>query len=891
MSIADLRGNAPDFDGRAKDSDWNANASNATGDTELKNNGAQPLRAGLGDLPGGRIVLSWGQRRLWLMDQIEGASGSFNIAFGIHLRVPIRIDTLKSALVSIFDRHTPLRTIVENIDGLPYGRILPTPRPEQFFASEDLSHLAPEIRQRELNDRYVAEAARPFHLAEDYLLRTRIIRLDEEDFVLVVILHHSAGDGISVSVLARELLNTYQILILDGCASVPASPIRYADYAAWQQDWLERSGILARQIAYWRDRLAGAPELLTLPTDHPRTTDRARRAGYEPVRLEIEVVQRLDSIARHNRTTVYAVVLSCYAAMLGRLAGLDDVVVGTPVAGRQAAEAEGLVGFFVNMLPLRIDLSGNPNSVTLIKRVRNVVLDALDNQDVPFERLVQELPHHRSRVSTPLFQAVFAWQPPTLVGTELQADIFFLPLPRAQYDLALFLTAQPDGSYSGSLEYDSSLFTPTTMKQWCEYLRHVLEELTSDLVESPKPILPAYLRIPMPAEVTTKLPSTNSGRIERLALQEQSPSDGTLTETEQRLAKIWQEILSVDEVRKTDDFFDLGGHSLLAVRLVAAVQAEFGCRINLAELFEAPTLESYALKIERVDKDAFDFRKVVRLYPASKHRQIFGINSTGAYFHLAKLLGPEWPLTSLQIFNPSIAVDEMPRDIETIAEIYVRLIRELQPNGPYRLLAWCAGGVLAAEIAQQLLAAGQAVSFLGLIEAYAPVRYERFHQVRSFLAANSFRVQWNIAELKKVLKGKKSPVEFLTRRQSLQTASRFVKFLRFSMPKEEAAEYELWLMTEYLVGAAGEYQIKTFPGKIHLYKATEMPKGMFLDELNGWGAHAWDGVQVEHVRGDHHSIFRPPGVSQLATKIRNALSEIVETDDHPDTRTGCGSSC
>ena len=446
----------------------------------------QALQAGLGDLPDGRVVLSSGQRRLWLIDQIEGPNGAFNIAAGLHLHGPLDTAKLASALVSLVDRHTPLRTVFENANGVPVGRILPPPPPETLLTQEDLTHLGVADRQRELRALYSAEAGRPFDLAKDYLLRARIIRFGKESHTLLLNMHHAASDGTSVAIVTRDLASLYSALVRGSPPELPPLPVQYADYAAWQRNRFERSEILANQIGYWRDQLAGAPDLLALPTDHARNAGRGRGAAYQPVRLEPGLVRQLDALARRFRTTTYAVTLAGYAAVLGRLAGQEDVVIGSPVAGRRRVETEGLVGFFVNTLPLRVDLSGNPDTSILISRVRNVVLDALDNQDLPFERLVQELSLPRSHGSTPLFQAVFAWQnydPPSFSASDFQAEAFFLPLPRAKYDLALFLTGQADGSYAGHFEYDSSLFDAATMSRWRGYLVRMLEEMVASAAE------------------------------------------------------------------------------------------------------------------------------------------------------------------------------------------------------------------------------------------------------------------------------------------------------------------------------------------------------------------------------------------------------------------------
>jgi thioesterase domain-containing protein/acyl carrier protein len=352
--------------------------------------------------------------------------------------------------------------------------------------------------------------------------------------------------------------------------------------------------------------------------------------------------------------------------------------------------------------------------------------------------------------------------------------------------------------------------------------------------------------------------------------------DYPITKIESRVAEIWKNLLGLDSVNRTDDFFELGGHSLLGLRLLAMLEAEFRCRISLATLFKAPTIEGLALAIERGEESQSDFQKVVRLHVEGTRPQIFAINDTGAYYLLAKKLGPSWPLTALQLYEPSYPIERMPERLEEVAAHYVELIRQIQPKGPYNLLSWCAGGILTIEIAHQLLAANEEVSFLALIEAYAPVRYERFSWLRSKLAMNSFRVKWNLAELKKLRTGEQSLLKFLTNRRSLQPAAQRLRSFRGLKAEDRAVEFERWLMEKYLTSLAKEYKLKTFPGRVHLFRATKMPRGLFLDELNGWGLYAAGGVEISFIEGDHDSIFRPPGVDQLAEKISTALVEATE---------------
>jgi amino acid adenylation domain-containing protein len=395
---------------------------------------------------------------------------------------PADATALADALVDVVARHDPLRTIISNAEEGPSGHLLPPPSPKALLMREVLSGLPAAKLGTALARCLTAEVGRPFDLAVDLLLRARLIRLGPDDHALMLVVHHSAADGVSLSVLVRDLRAAYTARSRGDPLHLPPLPIQYGDYAAWQQSWLEHGGVLVKQIKYWRDRLAGAPELLSLPIDYPRDPARSHEGDFIPLCLEPGLVHQLGALARAQETTLFAVLLAGYAATLGRLAGRDDVVIGVPVAGRNHAEIEGLVGFFLNTLALRIDLSGNADTATLVAFVRDCVVDALSNQDLPFERLVEELALPRSLAHTPLFQAMFEWEiqePVSFAQSTLDAQPISVALPRAKFDLTLILALQPDGSVVGGVEYDASLFNQKTVGRWTAYLTRTLEGMAA----------------------------------------------------------------------------------------------------------------------------------------------------------------------------------------------------------------------------------------------------------------------------------------------------------------------------------------------------------------------------------------------------------------------------
>ena len=368
------------------------------------------------------------------------------------------------------------------MQGAPVGRLLAAPAPGTLLVREDWAEGTAGESDSLLAARLAAHAAPPFDLAADPPLRGRLVRLGPEDHILLLVFHHMATDGASEAPFNRELGLAYAARRIGGKPHFPPLQVSYADHAAWQRKRTAPHEALATQIEYWRERLAGAPRLLTLPTDQPRDAGRERRAGTLTLTLDQEISRRLHALGRSQGATVFAVLLAAWTAFLGRLAGQEDVVVGAPTAGRDRDEVEPLVGCFVNTLPLRIDLSGRPDAPALVARAWAATQGALAHQDVPLGRLVDVLGAPRSASHTPIFQAMFAWQsqevtPLALAG--LRATRIPVPPTLAKYDLLLDLTPVGDGSIEGVIEYDASLFLAGTIIGWGAAFENLLRGMAS----------------------------------------------------------------------------------------------------------------------------------------------------------------------------------------------------------------------------------------------------------------------------------------------------------------------------------------------------------------------------------------------------------------------------
>jgi amino acid adenylation domain-containing protein len=350
------------------------------------------------------LPLSFAQQRLWFIDQLEPGSSAYNIPFALRLTGELDVRALRRSVDLIAARHEVLRTRFLEVDGEPVQRIdTPAPVPMPLV---DLSGLSERRREAEALRLARAQAAWPFDLAAGPVLRAGLLRVAGDEHAALFNVHHVASDGWSTGILVREISAAYTAFVAGEAPSLPALPVQYADFAVWQRRHVQGE-VLERQISYWRERLAGAPPVLELPTDRPRSPLMSERGAVHGFELTPEVAGRLRALSETSGTTLYTVLLAAWQALLARYAGTDDVVVGSPVAGRERLEVEGLIGFFVNTLVLRGDLSGEPDLLGVGRRVKETVLGAQSHAELPFERLVDELGVERALTHTPLFQVIF----------------------------------------------------------------------------------------------------------------------------------------------------------------------------------------------------------------------------------------------------------------------------------------------------------------------------------------------------------------------------------------------------------------------------------------------------------------------------------------------------
>ena len=422
--------------------------------------------------------LSYAQQRLLFLQQLDPDSPTYNSPIFFRVTGKPNIPVFERTLSEIVRRHEVLRTTF-HVNGNEQVQVI-HPAYDVSVPVMDLTHLPEAEREAQVQKFSVEEVRRPFDLERGPLLRAKLLRFADDEYVVFFTVHHIVSDGWSNELLVREVQILYAAYSQDRPSPLPELSIQYADYARWQRDWL-KGEVYERQLSYWRERLRGARATLTLPTDRPRPTFRSYRGAVQGLWVRPELAGELRRISREQGATLFMTMLTAFDIVLCHYTKQTDIVVGTPVAGRSRAETEPLIGFFINTLVLRSDLSGDPTFAELLRRVKNDSLGSLAHHDVPFEKLVEELQPERNLSYTPLFQVAFTLQKRARTGVTLPG----LTLSRigtergtTQYDVALNMV-DADDDITSTLEYDADLYEEGTIARMLERLELVLREIVA----------------------------------------------------------------------------------------------------------------------------------------------------------------------------------------------------------------------------------------------------------------------------------------------------------------------------------------------------------------------------------------------------------------------------
>jgi hypothetical protein len=427
----------------------------------------------------GDNLLSFAQQRLWILNQLEPDSAAYNIVRAVKIEGALNVVFLERALNTVVERHATLRTNFAFKNGSPVQIIRAHLAVD--IAMHDLCQQPIPLREKETRRLLKEEARRPFDLSKDAMMRATLLRLEAQEHILLLVMYHIASDGWSIDILFRELAMLYEGFLNGEAVSLPPLPIQYTDYAHWQRHWLQGE-VLESQLSYWKQALDGDLPVLELPTDHPRSAIQTFRGERRPLFLSNILADGLRRLSRQEGVTLFMTLLAAFQTLLHRYTSLDDIIVGCPIANRNRLEIEGLIGFFVNTLVIRTDMACQPSFKELLKRVREVTQAAYEHQDLPFEKLVEELRPERDLSRNPLFQVMFVFQNVSRTPLELPG-LKMTPIEvdpgTAMFELSLYMWEDSTG-LSGFFEFNTDLFDTATIDRLAVHFQNLLEGIVKD---------------------------------------------------------------------------------------------------------------------------------------------------------------------------------------------------------------------------------------------------------------------------------------------------------------------------------------------------------------------------------------------------------------------------
>lgn len=425
------------------------------------------------------VPLSFAQQRLWFLAQLEPESAFYNLPGVVRLQGKLNLQALQDSLQEIINRHEVLRCNFQTITDKPVAFI--SPKKALLLPVFDISKLSTNKQKLEIEKLVYQEAKKPFEISHDLLLRVRLLRLNAEEHILLFTMHHIVSDGWSTGVLVRELATLYQAFCNKKTITLAELPIQYGDFAIWQQEYLQGE-VLTSLKNYWKHKLGGSLPVLQLPTDYPRPAVQSYKGKKYLFTVSKTLTTALKRLSQQAEATLFMTLLAAFKTLIYRYTQEDDIIIGTAIANRNLPQIEKLIGFFVNTLVLRTDASGNPSFLDLLARVKEVTLDAYNHQDLPFDKLVEEIQPERNLSHNPLFQVWFALNNspmPSLEMGELTLTISEPDSATAQFDLSLDMVEEQE-ELRGSFEYNSDLFDADTITRIAENFQTLLAGIVAN---------------------------------------------------------------------------------------------------------------------------------------------------------------------------------------------------------------------------------------------------------------------------------------------------------------------------------------------------------------------------------------------------------------------------
>jgi acyl carrier protein len=818
------------------------------------------------------IPLSYSQERVWSVSRLMPDSPVDNVPLGFRILGDFNLQVFKQSVNALIQRNEILRTtcITNNYQTTQTVMSVFTPWIEVINLCD-----LPKSERLESAVKKATEISRlPFDLTRDVLFRTAIFCLGERDFVVLLVAHQFATDGLSFRFLLQDLAALYKVIQADNLPTLPDQPIQYADFSAWQRQWFT-SEMFASQVQYWKQRLSEAPSQLRLPI-YQGCSFPTYEGAYKSFELSAQHSSKLRAVCGDQGVTVFMAFLALFQTVLHRCTLEKDICIGTLISNRNRPEIEQLLGNFSNNLLLRTTFAKGLTFSDILAKVREITIEAYNHQDLPFQDLV------RIAENIPKFQVLLILRNSTtaqnLALPDLDVSDLSIDLGLTRMELGLDLTDDGKNPMFGKLEYKTELFKPDTIEKLLRNLQVLLENIIENPNQEISSIhLPETLGID---EFVYHLPDTENiikKTDEQLLHQCLSPR----TDTEVIIASIWTEIFNIQKISVNENFFDLGGHSLMAIRMIEKIQSSFQVDLPFNLIFKSPSIAKLAEQVEIKLRKSISENKslednplqedsshVITIQSQGKHPPLFWINNLPQ----AQMLGSRWgvdrPIYCLDIFGlKDDYVLNSKVDLKFIASQFVESILSLQPAGPYHLGAHCVNTTLAFEIAQQLYHRGEAVASLMFVD---PLTFGFMVKSKSYNHWINFRrLGFDYLFFKYGLRLKTGLLKKGSKSYPLLNYLVDKILLRRAVPEVELSDE----INDYISGyykAVSNYIPEEYPGKINLFLAAEYASldTSIFEKL------ALGGVEVQEVREYHVLLFfEESHTNDLTKALRGCLIE------------------
>ena len=766
------------------------------------------------------------QRTCWYVDQMSPGTPANNIAVRFLLEGKVDVELCERAFRNIFQRHEVLRTRFILQNGEPKECI----EPQVNFSLPliDLRHLSATERTEEAESLASKEAKTGFDLEKGGLFRGKLLQTGDESFVLLVTMHHIISDGWSVGIVTNELGEFYESLKSGRPCTLPELPIQYGDFACWQENWIG-SEELQQQLRELNQKFDGF-QPVSIPTDFDRPASPSAKGEIRSILLPRALTDSLKRLSDQNGCTLFVTMFSALLVLLNKESGQTDLTIRTQTSGREQVELEGLIGWFVNSIILRVNLEGKTTFRDILAGAQTEVLNAFNYQQVPFEKAMEVIRPRVENLRQPPFQVNFIFQR-DFVRPWNRGGIKFTPIPSKAagtfVDLNMFLVERDDG-WRASIDVATDVFHPETgdffLKSYKELLELIAREPDCELSSIPKKSRPSAKpeSLSAPAHCFDNyVPPRN--------------------DHERAVIGIWKRILNVPSIGAYSNFFDLGGHSLNAVNMLAEFRQLFGLEINLPALFIDPTPAAMAQVIS--GEGAYsDPRDIIPIQPDGTRPPFFLIGGDHWFRPLSRYVGLDQPFMGLPLLKYRHL--DLGKERLTVAKTLADLMIAQYGQIPYMLGGWCADGITAFETARAIVERGGEVAAVVLFDAMNPGYYR---EVRALVHSAGRTIT------------------------SLQSILRFgrdrsIKDSAVALTKTFAA------VTKRIRGQIAERTSDYSGSEVHFPVVVVRPPVNTLEEpALGWGRVCRNGLTVVETSGDHSSIFKEPYVGEMGRKLRRQL--------------------